>query len=233
VGSFDEHSTQFYSAEIILALEYLHGCGVIHRDLKPENILLDKEGHIKITDFGTARLLTDDVDRANSFVGTAQYVSPELLQDKVAFKSSDLWALGCIVYQLLAGRPPFHAPNEYMCFQKVMKGDYVVPDGFPDQGTDLVKSLLVLDPTKRLGCEAMGGYTSLKAHVFFADVDWETVPEQVPPKLMPYLPSSVKGEEGLRSDYVSTHTHSLSCFPNTMEGVSPQPYCLVAVVVLL
>lgn len=202
VGSFDEHSTQFYSAEIILALEYLHTRGVIHRDLKPENILLDKDGHIKITDFGTARILGDETDRANSFVGTAQYVSPELLQDKVAFKSSDLWALGCIVYQLLAGRPPFHAQNEYLCFQKVMKADYVIPDGFPDMGTDLVKALLVLDPTKRLGCEAMGGYELLKAHVFFTDVDWDSIPDEVPPKLMPYLPSSVKGEEGLRSDYV-------------------------------
>ena len=60
MGSFDDHSTQFYSAEIILALEYLHGKGVIHRDLKPENILLDEAGHIKITDFGTAKLLAGD-----------------------------------------------------------------------------------------------------------------------------------------------------------------------------
>lgn len=200
VGSFDDHSTQFYSAEIILALEYLHGKGVIHRDLKPENILLDEAGHIKITDFGTAKLLAGD-DRASSFVGTAEYVSPELLQDKVAFKSSDLWALGCIIYQLLAGRPPFHAPNEYLCFQKIMKAEYMIPDGLPDQATDIVKSLLVLDHSKRLGCEQMGGYSPLKAHIFFEGIEWDSVPEQVPPKLLPYLPSSVKGEEGLRSDY--------------------------------
>lgn len=113
-GSFDENCTRFYSAEIVSALEYLHEIGIIHRDLKPENILLSEDMHIRITDFGTAKVLSSDNKkvRANSFVGTAQYVSPELLTDKSACKSSDLWALGCIIYQLVAGLPPFRAGNE-------------------------------------------------------------------------------------------------------------------------
>lgn len=201
VGSFDENSTQFYSAEIIIALEYLHMKGIIHRDLKPENILLDENMHIKITDFGTAKVIQDgEEDRANSFVGTAEYVSPELLQNKVAYKSSDLWALGCIIYQLLAGRPPFHAPNEYLCFQKITKLEYDIPTGFPDNARDLVTRLLVLDPMKRLGCDQQGGYEPLKTHVFFEDVDWTSVPEQTPPKLLPYLPAKSKGETGFHSD---------------------------------
>ncbi|XP_014872385.1 putative 3-phosphoinositide-dependent protein kinase 2 isoform X2 [Poecilia latipinna] len=111
IGSFDETCTRFYSAEIVCALEYLHKKGIIHRDLKPENILLNEEMHIQITDFGTAKQLSSDSKqaRANSFVGTAQYVSPELLTEKSACKSSDLWALGCIIYQLVAGLPPFRA----------------------------------------------------------------------------------------------------------------------------
>uniref|UniRef100_A0ABM0GR04 non-specific serine/threonine protein kinase n=1 Tax=Saccoglossus kowalevskii TaxID=10224 RepID=A0ABM0GR04_SACKO len=88
VGSFDEKCTQFYSAEVTSALEYLHSLGIIHRDLKPENILLDEDMHIKITDFGTAKILESKSReaRANSFVGTAQYVSPELLTNKSACK---------------------------------------------------------------------------------------------------------------------------------------------------
>lgn len=201
VGSFDENATQFYSAEIIIALEYLHSKGIIHRDLKPENILLDEEMHIKITDFGTAKVIAHgEEDRANSFVGTAEYVSPELLQDKVAYKSSDLWALGCIIYQLLAGRPPFHAPNEYLCFQKITKLDYKIPEGFPDHARHLVTQLLRLEPAKRLGSDQQGGYEPLRSHVFFEDIDWEHIPEQTPPKLLPYLPSTSKGELGLRSE---------------------------------
>lgn len=208
VGSFDENATQFYSAEIILALEHLHQKGIIHRDLKPENILLDESMHIRITDFGTAKIIADGDDRANSFVGTAEYVSPELLLNKVAFKSSDLWALGCIIFQLLAGRPPFHAPNEYLCFQKITKLEYSIPEGFPDQATDIVTKLLVQEPTKRLGCDQMGGYKPLKEHFFLEDINWETIHEQTPPKLMPYLPSTSKGGEGLRSDYSLGETGS-------------------------
>ncbi|XP_064406861.1 3-phosphoinositide-dependent protein kinase 1-like [Halichondria panicea] len=200
VGAFDENAAQFYTAEIVLALEYLHSKGIIHRDLKPENILLDENMHIQITDFGTAKIIEGGNDRANSFVGTAEYVSPELLQNKVAFKSSDLWALGCILCQLLSGRPPFHAPNEYLCFQKITKLEYMIPEGFPDNARDLVSKLLLLDPAARLGCDQMGGYPPLKDHLFFEDIDWETIHEQTPPKLMPYLPSNTKGESALRSD---------------------------------
>ncbi|EXX77803.1 Pkh1p [Rhizophagus irregularis DAOM 197198w] len=113
----------------------MHSQGVIHRDLKPENILLDEKMHVKVTDFGTAKILEQNAegeedDRANSFVGTAEYVSPELLKEKAACKSSDFWALGCIIYQLIAGRPPFKGANEYRTFQKIVNLEYSFPDGF-------------------------------------------------------------------------------------------------------
>jgi len=127
VGSFDAACTRFYSGEILRALEHLHDLNIMHRDLKPENILLDHNMHIKVADFGCSKILEqpDSVDntsildennprqRTNSFVGTAQYVSPELLTEKTISPSSDLWALGCIVYQMIAGLPPFRSRYLY------------------------------------------------------------------------------------------------------------------------
>ena len=104
--------------------------------------------------------------RASSFVGTAEYVSPELLTDKSACKASDLWAFGCIVYQLLAGRPPFKAANEYLTFQKIVALEYSFPDSFPRVAKDLIERLLVLDPSRRLSLE------HIKSHEFFRGIMW-------------------------------------------------------------
>lgn len=202
LGSFDVECARFYAAQILDSVAYMHSRGVIHRDLKPENVLLDRDMHTKITDFGTAKILPDpkpngtgtetvpghptdgaDTDRANSFVGTAEYVSPELLQRSNACKASDLWALGCIIYQMIAGKPPFKAANEYLTFQKILSLEYSFPDGFPPDARDLVERLIVLDPAKRLSVE------HIKAHPFFDGVQWgKSLWRQKAPRLKPYLP---------------------------------------------
>ena len=207
--TFNEECTRFYSAEILDTIDYMHARGVIHRDLKPENVLLDDQMHVKITDFGTAKILElpkrpprngsngpmeslhgspldgSEDSKANSFVGTAEYVSPELLNHKKACKASDLWAFGCIVYQLLAGRPPFKAGNEYLTFQKIVNLDYQFPKGFPDVARDLVERLLVLDPASRLSIE------HVKNHEFFDGVSWgRGLWRLKAPKLKPYVPAA-------------------------------------------
>eukprot|EP00063_Salmo_salar_P084887 XP_014059722.1 PREDICTED: 3-phosphoinositide-dependent protein kinase 1-like isoform X4 [Salmo salar] len=195
----------------------------VKRDLKPENILLNEDMHIQITDFGTAKQLSSDStqNRANSFVGTAEYVSPELLTQKSACKSSDLWGLGCIIYQLVAGLPPFRAGNDYLKFQKIIKLEYEFPDQFFPNAKDLVEQLLCLDPSNRLGCEEMGGYNPLRAHFFFEAVTWENLHLQTPPKLTPYLPAMAEDDE----DYYGNYDDLLSQFSNmqVVQSSSFQP----------
>ncbi|KAG5953963.1 hypothetical protein E4U53_005956 [Claviceps sorghi] len=207
-GTFDLDCVRFYGAQILDSIDYMHSRGVIHRDLKPENVLLDDQMHVKITDFGTAKLLKDpreeqdtqfadkgrgsnsipsqgdasDNGRAASFVGTAEYVSPELLTHKSAGKPSDLWAFGCIIYQLLAGRPPFKAGSEYLTFQKIVNLEYEFPSGFPPAARDLIERCLVLDPARRLTIE------HIKNHEFFdgqpfGKALWRTKA----PRLRPYI----------------------------------------------
>lgn len=243
VGSFDEECTRFYGAQILDAIEHMHNRGVIHRDLKPENVLLDDQMHIKITDFGTAKLLPDprkpkepmksydiagtgteeESTRARSFVGTAEYVSPELLTDKNACKASDLWAFGCIIYQLLSGRPPFKAGNEYQTFQKIVGLEYEFPPGFPPAARDLVERLLVLDPQRRLSIE------HIKNHEFFDGIKWgRGLWKMKAPRLKPYVPPTQEPSLIKLNGYASApqpiSTSRGQQAPNSSNGtIRPQP----------
>lgn len=165
-----------YTCQLIDALEHLHKMGIVHRDLKPENILLDAQMNIMISDFGSAQIYTDDDEdlehnhgRRNSFVGTAQYVSPEMLEKRQATNKSDLWAFGVIIYQMITNVMPFNAPNEYLIFQKIQKLDYEFPENFDDSAQNLISSLIKLDPLERLGASddiKNVGYESIKNHNF-------------------------------------------------------------------
>lgn len=227
VGSFDLDCTRFYAAELVLAMEHMHRKGVIHRDLKPENILLDEKMHTLIADFGSAKVVAhgehglcnadsvverpvmqqpeDDNNmsrrRRNSFVGTAQYVSPEILNGKATSRATDLWALGCIIYQMISGLPPFRAATEYLIFQKVLKAEMSFPEGFDETAANLVEKLIQLEPSQRLGSHDRGDtYDSIRNHPFFEGINWDALRQQTPPPIYPYLPG-LEADEKQREQY--------------------------------
>ncbi|KAA6395211.1 MAG: putative 3-phosphoinositide-dependent protein kinase 1 [Streblomastix strix] len=129
---------RYSAAELFSAVSYMHSNNIIHRDLKPENIIIGKDGHLKITDFGSAfqtvkndgnisqenKIIDGDESQVSNFAGSPLYVSPEVLQDEMATEKSDLWALGCILYFMFAGEPPFKAATEFLLFEKILNVDY-------------------------------------------------------------------------------------------------------------
>ena len=168
----DLDMAKFYAADLFCGLNYIHDMGVVHRDLKPENVLLSGDGHVRLADFGTA-LDTKSKGEASEFVGTAEYVSPEVLQDKPADKACDLWAFACIIFQMLVGRPPFQGESEYLTFQLILKHpetEFSYPESLPAVVRDICEKLLLQDPAARLGARPNGEENdsrALKAHGFF------------------------------------------------------------------
>lgn len=122
-------------------------------------------------------------DMKNTFVGTAEYVSPEVLCDQPAGPATDLWALGCIIYQMFTGFSPFKDKTEYLVFRKILEMKYSFPDSIPPDAMDLIKSLLLVDPTKRLGSgeQPENDFFALKSHNFFKGIDFTEINREDPP----------------------------------------------------
>jgi serine/threonine protein kinase len=129
----------------------------------------------------------DEIERTNehknTFVGTAEYVSPEVLIDQPAGPATDLWALGCIIFQMFAGFSPFKDKTEYLVFRKILELKFTFPDTFPKEAKDLINSLLVINPTKRLGSGVMhdNNVSALKSHPFFEGIDFSSIYKTAPP----------------------------------------------------
>ncbi|CAE7663497.1 PRKX [Symbiodinium pilosum] len=167
-GRLPNDHVRFYSGEIVLAFGYLHSLHVVYRDLKPENALLDFEGHIKLTDFGFAKVVEE---RTWTLCGTPEYLAPEMIQSKGHGKGVDWWALGVLLFEMLAGYPPFYDENPFGIYQKVLQGRVDFPRHFDVKAKDLIRRLLTADRTKRLGC--LKGVEDLKKHKWYKGMDWD------------------------------------------------------------
>ncbi|KAF8718980.1 hypothetical protein HU200_024934 [Digitaria exilis] len=206
---FREESARFYAAEVVIGLEYLHCLGIIYRDLKPENILLQEDGHIVLTDFDLSFLTSskphvvthstsrrrkskeflppsfasDPTTQSNSFVGTEEYIAPEVITGSPHTSAIDWWALGILLYEMLYGRTPFRGKNRKKTFYNILHKDLTFPSSIPVcvAAKQLIHGLLQRDPSFRLGSSA--GANDIKQHPFFEDIYWPLIRCMEPPEL--------------------------------------------------
>jgi serine/threonine protein kinase len=186
-GKFSESRARLYAAEIMLGLAHLHEMEIIYRDLKPENILLDRDGHVKLTDFGLAKVDMGASSKTNTFCGTPEYLAPEILQEAGHGKAVDWWSLGTLLYEMMAGLPPFYSQNVNVMYENILSSELRFPPDFSPAACDLLTKLLTRDPEKRLG-SGPDGAANIKAHPFFASLNWDDVLlRRVKPEFKPVL----------------------------------------------
>lgn len=192
----EEHA-RFYSAEIILALHFLHEKGIIYRDLKLDNVLLDSEGHIKLTDYGMCKEGIRKGDSTGTFCGTPNYIAPEILRGEDYDFSVDWWALGVLMFEMMAGRSPFDIvgmpdnteqnTEEYL-FQVILEKVIRIPRSLSHPASNVLRGFLNKVPTDRLGCGHEDAFRDILDHKFFAPINWEELlNKQINPPYKPYL----------------------------------------------
>nr|ACT35017.1 phytochrome 3 [Coniogramme intermedia var. glabra] len=219
--TLSEESARFYAAEVVVALEYLHCMGVIYRDLKPENLLLQKNGHILLTDFDLSfltscrpKLIKSGAGRrrmkrrrvqvifcaephvsSNSFVGTEEYIAPEIISGHPHSSAVDWWALGILLYEMLYSHTPFCGRNRHKTFMNVLSEELTFPTSIPVSlaGRQLIAGLLQRDPARRLG--AFRGASDVKKHPFFQGIDWPLIRCKNPPYSRPNLATTTTFDE--------------------------------------
>mmetsp|Transcript_3396 Transcript_3396/g.5951 ORF Transcript_3396/g.5951 Transcript_3396/m.5951 type:complete len:516 (-) Transcript_3396:52-1599(-) len=170
-----EETAKLILAEVIIALEYLHKKGIVYRDLKPENILIDNEGHVKIADFGLSKILPGGrFGRTDSFCGTREYVSPEVIRGRDYGQRVDLWSLGILMYRLVCGYTPFYSPQQtrYELFHKIQDDDVKFPGRVSPAFRELITGLLKKDEDQRMTLE------EVKSDLVFENIDWNLVAEK-------------------------------------------------------
>ncbi|XP_067347906.1 serine/threonine-protein kinase 36 isoform X2 [Channa argus] len=162
-GNLPEYQVREIACQLVSALYYLHSHRILHRDMKPQNILLGKSGVVKLCDFGFARAMSVSTLVLTSIKGTPLYMSPELVEEKPYDHTADLWSLGCILYELHTGAPPFYTNSIFHLVQLIVRDQVKWPDSMSDTCKSFLKGLLTKDPQKRLS------WPDLLHHPYVAD----------------------------------------------------------------
>ena len=170
-SGYKEKAVRFYMCQILLALEYMHNNNYIYRDLKPENILIDKEGNIKLTDFGLSKIMPPDETTTYTMCGTAEYLAPEILFGKGYDKTCDWFSFGVVLFEMFCGYHPFKSKGQKIDPNIYLRKTYI-PDKVGKTARDLIEKLFVSNPKKRLGYKSSD---EVKNHPFFKGIDFDKV----------------------------------------------------------
>lgn len=203
---FQEHIIKFYSCQIIIALEYLHSMNIVYRDMKPENILLDERGDCALADFGISKVL-QPLQATKSFVGTPEYLSPEVLQNQGHNKSVDIWSFGILLYEMAFGVTPFYNKSQNIMLKWIVNSDPAFNNSIiiSKDLKDLITKCLEKNYKKRIGIENTG---DIKNHSFFKHIDWNMVvnKKQEPP----IKPNQIKNEFKVQDIQIDNNQLALS-----------------------
>ncbi|KAM9810487.1 serine/threonine-protein kinase N2-like [Neosynchiropus ocellatus] len=182
---FTAAQTRFYTACVLLGLEFLHDHKIIYRDLKLDNLLMDADGFVKITDFGLCKEGMGHGDRTSTFCGTPEFLAPEVLTDDTYTRAVDWWGLGVLIYEMLVGESPFPGEDEEEVFDSIVNDDVQYPPSLPADAVVILQKLLKRNPLKRLGAGEQDA-SELKGEAFYQEVDWAALlAKKMTP---PYLP---------------------------------------------
>uniref|UniRef100_A0A8C1C0P9 protein kinase C n=1 Tax=Cyprinus carpio carpio TaxID=630221 RepID=A0A8C1C0P9_CYPCA len=188
---FSETRSVFYSACVVLGLQFLHDKKIVYRDLKLDNLLLDTEGYVKIADFGLCKEGMGHDDRTSTFCGTPEFLAPEVLTDTSYTRAVDWWGLGVLIYEMLVGESPFPGDDEEEVFDSIVNDEVRYPRFLSTEAIGIMRRLLRRNPERRLGSSERDA-EDIKKQPFFRNMDWEALLQRrVPP---PFVPA-VKGKE--------------------------------------
>ncbi|PVD31308.1 hypothetical protein C0Q70_06720 [Pomacea canaliculata] len=170
-GSLPEEQVQIIATQLVSALFYLHSHRILHRDMKPQNILLGRGGTVKLCDFGFARGMSTNTLVLTSIKGTPLYMSPELVEEKPYDHTADLWALGCILYELFVGTPPFYTNSIFQLVTMIIKDPVKWPKNMSSTFKDFLQGLLSKNPRHRLSWPDLLHHPFVAANVKVSEAD--------------------------------------------------------------
>ncbi|KAM8844296.1 serine/threonine-protein kinase N2-like isoform 4-T4 [Spinachia spinachia] len=189
---FSEQRAVFYSACVVLGLQFLHDHKIVYRDLKLDNLLLDTDGFVKIADFGLCKEGMGYGDRTSTFCGTPEFLAPEVLTDTSYTRAVDWWGLGVLVYEMLVGESPFPGDDEEEVFDSIVNDEVRYPRFLSTEAIGIMRRLLRRNPERRLGSGEKDA-EDVKKQPFFRGVDWEhLLQRKVSP---PFVPTIVGKED--------------------------------------